>query len=656
MCGFAGLMAENVGALEVRVQSMLAPLFHRGPDDEGIWIDERMGLALGHRRLAILDLSAHGHQPMHSTSGRYVIVFNGEIYNFALLRKEIEAAGVNTEWRGHSDTEVLLAAFELWGVETTLARLVGMFAIVLWDKETHQLTLARDRLGEKPLYFGRIKGAFYFASELKAIRAQCAQDLQIDRDVLADYMRFGYIPAPRSIYKDIFKLHPGHLIQVSAAGVAGESRPFWSLVSDQTAELRSQLSQASDTEVLDLLDERLASAVGLQSFSDVPVGAFLSGGVDSSLVVSLMQAQSSSRVRTFTIGFEEEAFNEAPYAREVAQHLGTDHTEMYVKALDAAALIPMLPKIYDEPFADSSQIPTTLVSRLTREHVTVALTGDGGDELFAGYPRYPITANLWRKISKVPRPLRSAVASVLTHPSAADWDRLTGLLPARYQSSINGRRVNRLGQLIDSRSLGEMYIRLMSHWQPEENIVVGGKCTGFDSFPAQESDSIAAMRQWDVVQHLPDDLLVKVDRATMYSSLESRAPLLDHRIAEFAFALPERFLVREGVGKWALRRLLDRYVPSRLIDRPKTGFSIPLGEWLRGPLRDWAEDLLSPSRLVDDSYLDADKVGRMWHEHLSGKFDRSAHIWNVLMFQAWLRDIQSSECCGQTGENKEVFN
>ncbi|PVZ32934.1 asparagine synthase (glutamine-hydrolysing) [Pseudomonas sp. CC120222-01a] len=615
-----------------------------------------MGLALGHRRLAIVDLSVHGHQPMHSSSGRYVIIFNGEIYNFAALRKDIVSAGSCVDWRGHSDTEVLLAAFELWGIEGALQRAVGMFAIAVWDRQTQLLTLARDRIGEKPLYYGRVNNEFYFASELKAIRTQCAQQLEIDRNVLAEYMRFGYIPAPYSIYQNVFKLEPGHLIEVSAQGLTGESRAFWRLDDHVASEARAALEQSSDDEVLSQVHDRLATAVGLQSFSDVPVGAFLSGGVDSSLVVSLMQAQSSSRVRTFTIGFEEEAFNEAPYARDVAVHLGTDHTEMYVKALDAAALIPSLPKIYDEPFADSSQIPTTLVSKLTREHVTVALTGDGGDELFAGYPRYPITAALWNKVRKVPMPLRRIAASVLTMPSASAWDKVTGMLPDQYQSSVNGRRVNRLGHLMKSRSLGEMYIRLMSHWQPEENLVIGGRCTGFDDFPTLDNGGIAAMRRWDVNQYLPDDLLVKVDRATMHSSLESRAPLLDHRVAELAFCLPERFLVRENVGKWALRKVLDRYVPRHLIERPKAGFSIPLGEWLRGPLREWAEDLLEPSRLASEGYLDGNKVSKMWNEHLLGKFDRSVNIWNVLMFQAWLREIQPSRHTMAIGVSKEVIN
>ncbi|ENB9665925.1 asparagine synthase (glutamine-hydrolyzing) [Pseudomonas putida] len=656
MCGFAGLITPNTEKLVERVEHMLVPLFHRGPDDQGTWTDASTGLALGHRRLAIVDLSVHGHQPMHSTSGRYVVIFNGEIYNFSALRKDIEAVVGHVDWRGHSDTEVLLAAFELWGIEGALCRAVGMFAIAVWDKQTQILTLARDRIGEKPLYYGRINNEFYFASELKAIRTQCSQHLQIDRHVLAEYMRFGYIPAPHSIYQGVYKLQPGHLIEVSAKGVAGESRAFWQLDERAINEARVQFARASDDEVLDQVHDRLFAAVGLQSFSDVPVGAFLSGGVDSSLVVSLMQAQSSARVRTFTIGFEEEAFNEAPYARDVAEYLGTDHTEMYVKALDAAALIPLLPQIYDEPFADSSQIPTTLVSKLTREHVTVALTGDGGDELFSGYPRYPITAGLWNKVSKVPMPLRRAAASVLTMPSASDWDKITGMLPARYQRSINGRRVNRLGQLMKSRSLGEMYIRLMSHWQPEDNLVIGGNCAGFDSFPALDNGGIAAMRRWDVNQYLPDDLLVKVDRATMHSSLESRAPLLDHRVAELAFSLPERFLVRENVGKWALRRVLDRYVPKRLIERPKSGFSIPLGEWLRGPLRAWAEDLLDPSRLASEGYLDGDKVSRMWNEHLLGKFDRSVNIWNVLMFQAWLREIQPSQQAKTAGVGKELLS
>jgi len=637
MCGIAGVVTwRPEGGIGEQVARMIAPLLHRGPDDHGVWLDGECGVGLGHRRLSILDLSPQGHQPMASASGRYVIAYNGEIYNFAQIRDELLAAGKAPQWRGHSDTEILLAAFDAWGVEASLRKTVGMFAIALWDRVGRTLTLVRDRIGEKPLYYGIVRGQFVFGSELKAIQAAAGGELQVDRDVLAEFMRFGYIPSPKSIYTGIAKLASGHILTVRSIADIGVPHPYWSLDTPEQEQIRARLAGCGDDELIDLVHDQLKESIGLQMVSDVPLGAFLSGGVDSSTVVALMQSQSAKRILTYTIGFHEGMFDEAPYARAVAKHLGTEHTELYVTAKDAAEVIPQLPAIYDEPFADSSQIPTTLVSRLTRQHVTVSLSGDGGDELFAGYPRYQLTAALWKRVSGQPMCIRRAAASALQRLSAQSWDRLLGFLPESQRQRINGRRVHRLAQLIIARSIGEMYVRLMSQWQPEEGLVLGVTPRGIPSVNwPQNNHAVEAMRRWDVGQYLPDDLLVKVDRAAMSASLESRAPLLDHRLVELAFALPQRMLVREGTGKWALRRVLDRYVPRELIDRPKAGFSIPLGDWLRGSLRDWAETLLNAERLSSQGFLDAEKVSAMWQQHLSGSYDRSTYLWNVLMFQAW---------------------
>jgi asparagine synthase (glutamine-hydrolysing) len=622
---------------------MVIPLMHRGPDDQGLWCDNEVGIGLGQRRLSIMDLSPHGHQPMVSASGRYVVSYNGEIYNFSELRVELEEASKAPAWRGHSDTEVLLACVEAWGVEGALKRTVGMFAISLWDRETRALSLARDRLGEKPLYYGEVAGRLLFGSELKALQAVAGDALQIDRDALAEFMRFSYIPAPLTIYRGVRKLLPGHWLQLCCpADATNVPQPFWHLVAADAEPLRTQMAAADDQTLIDAVEQRLSEAIRLQMISDVPLGAFLSGGVDSSTVVALMQAQSRQRVRTYTIGFDQPGFNEAPFALEVARHLGTEHTELYVTARDAEELIPTLPLIYDEPFADSSQIPTTLVSHLTRKHVTVSLSGDGGDELFAGYPRYGLTAGLWQQVNRWPLGLRRCVAAGLRAPSAQAWDRVLSVLPASRHQRINGRRMHRLAQLLVTRSLGEMYLRLMSQWQPEESLVRG---TSSQDFTIQHWDesrpAIEAMRRWDVAQYLPDDLLVKVDRASMNASLEARAPLLDHRVVELAFALPQRVLVRDGTGKWVLRQVLFRHVPPALIERPKTGFAVPLGSWLRGPLRAWADELLQPKSLAADGLLDAGKVSQLWQDHLSARFDRSSYLWNVLMFQAWMRSTRT---------------
>lgn len=638
MCGIAGIVAwRSSPNLNAEVEKMVGQLVHRGPDDQGIWCDIEAGIGLGQRRLSIIDLSEHGHQPMHSASGRWVVAYNGEIYNFMQLRRELEEAKLAPAWRGHSDTEVLLACIEAWGVEATLRKLVGMFAISLWDKRERSLTLARDRMGEKPLYYGQVDGRILFGSELKAITA-VSGPLDIDRVALSEYLRFSYVPSPMSIWKGVQKLRPGHLLTIRSPDLSSAaSSPYWDLDAAPNQALQTELKDAPEREIEDRVAECLSESIRLQMVADVPLGAFLSGGVDSSLVVALMQKFSSRPVRSFTIGFDQPEWNEAPFAADVAKHLGTDHTELYVTAKDAEQLIPQLPHIYDEPFADSSQIPTVLVSRMTRQHVTVALSGDGGDELFAGYPRYGLTQNLWKKTSQIPYAVRELGSNILCGASPASWDKWTShIVPSSKRQMINGHRLHRLGQLMRTQSLSDMYLRLMSQWQPEDALVLGG---GFSNNAEQHWNAnlpaTEAMRRWDIAQYLPDDLMVKVDRAAMSASLETRAPMLDYRLIELAFALPERMLIDNGVGKKVLRNILYRHVPRQLIERPKAGFSVPLGDWLKGPLRGWAEEMLDPVALKADGLLDSVKVRTLWSEHLGGKYDRSSYLWSVLMFQAW---------------------
>jgi asparagine synthase (glutamine-hydrolysing) len=644
MCGIAGLLAlGNDNDLAPALQRMTDVLAHRGPDDEGRWFDAEQGIALGHRRLSIVDLSPQGHQPMVSVSGRWVLAFNGEIYNYRDLRAELESSGRAPAWRGHSDTEVLLAGIEAWGVEATLQRTVGMFAIAAWDRADRRLLLARDRIGEKPLYYGRSGSRWMFASELKAVRALCSGRLEIDREALATYTQGGYVPAPMSIYRGFAKLPAGHFVWLGQDGATTVPQPYWSLDTEAQRAATGARADIADANATDAVHERLKTAVGLQMVADVPLGAFLSGGIDSSLVVSLMQAQSAQPVRTFTIGFDDESYNEAPFAAAVARHLGTQHTELFVSADDAKAVIPRLAHIYDEPFADASQIPTTLVSRLTRQHVTVSLSGDGGDELFAGYPRYALSAALWHRIRRVPRPLRRALARVLMGVSPRRWDALLALWPGADADTVNGRRVHRFASTLNAGDLGELYGRLMAQWQPEEALVLGVAPQPLSGGPWKPGGSdTAQMRRRDLDLYLADDLMVKVDRAAMSTSLESRAPLLDHRVVELAFTLPDRVLMRGSQGKWVLRQVLDRYVPRALVERPKAGFGVPLGAWLRGPLRTWAADLLDPSTLRRQGLLDADKVSAAWRQHVDGRADRSTLLWTVLMFQAWQADAATA--------------
>ncbi|TMW71333.1 asparagine synthase (glutamine-hydrolyzing) [Thauera sp. UPWRP] len=656
MCGISGFALARAGAegevLRATVGAMAAAIRHRGPDDCGAWADARAGVALGHARLAIIDLSPAGHQPMVSPAGRYVIAFNGEIYNHLELRAALEAAGAAPAWRGHSDTETLLAGFEHWGVEETLQRAVGMFAIALWDAQARMLTLARDRFGEKPLYFGwagqGAERAFVFGSELKSLRAYAGFDASVCREALAQYLRFTYVPAPLSIYQGVYKLPPGCLLTIEGPPPAQAPqtpllpeanhgslslRRWWSLAGAVEDGARRPL--AAD-EALPALTARLQEAVRIQSLADVPLGAFLSGGVDSATIVALMQAQARRPVQTFTIGFEEAGFDESPHARAVAQHLGTDHHELFVSAADSREVIPRLPWMYDEPFADSSQVPTHLVCQSARRHVAVALSGDAGDELFGGYNRYFWGPRLWRRMAVLPYGLRQGAARTLQAVAPARWDALLGAAGVVRP----GEKLHKLGRALQgARTVDDLYANLVGEWPQGHGLVRGADGAATQAMPWPErglDDAAARMMYQDAMTYLPDDILCKVDRAAMAVSLETRVPFLDHRVAELAWRLPMEMKVRGGVGKWALRQVLYQHVPRELIERPKAGFAIPIGQWLRGPLRAWAETLLDERRLEVEGYYRAAPIRTIWREHLSGSRDWTPRLWTVLMFQAWL--------------------
>lgn len=613
----------------------------RGPDDSGAWVDAGRGVALGHRRLSILDLSPLGHQPMTSADGRFVIVFNGEIYNFQQLRAELETQGHS--WRGHSDTEIMLAAFRQWGIMEATKRFNGMFAFAVWDKEEQTLTLGRDRLGEKPLYYGWLGDTFVFASELKAVRALPGFNSGINRDAICALLRFNYIPDPWCIYEGMHKLPPASTITLRAPSDKPVPQTYWNL--RQVIEHGvDHPFMGSETEAIDSFERILKEAVGMRMVADVPLGAFLSGGVDSSLIVAMMQQQSARPVRTFTIGFDVAEYNEAQFAKEVAAHLKTDHTEMYVTGKDALDAIPLMPGLYDEPFSDYSQIPTYLVCKMARQHVTVALSGDAGDELFGGYERYFVGRNLWNKFAWMPPALKKLAAAAMTTLPPGALNSLGSLarpvLPGRLKHVPFGDKIHKLAEVVAAPGMETLYQTLMSHWKKPEDIVIGGRdrdtsITNKGGWP-RVSDFTHRMMHLDMETYLPGDILTKVDRAAMGVSLEGRIPLLDTNLIEFAWTVPFSMKVRNGQGKWLMRETLYRHVPKHLIDRPKRGFGVPLEHWLRGELRDWAEDLLSESRLKREGYFNPAPIRQKWQEHLSGTRNWHFYLWDVLMFQAWL--------------------
>jgi asparagine synthase (glutamine-hydrolysing) len=632
MCGIAGVLdldaSTPAGELAATAARMAATLEHRGPDDHDVWVDAEAGIAIGHRRLAIVDLSADGHQPMHSASGRYVIAYNGELYNAGPLHDELRTAH---HFRGHCDTEVLLAAIERWGLAGALERANGMFALALWDRRTRVLHLARDRLGEKPLYHARRGARLLFGSELKALLPIAGTD--IDRDSVAAYLRLGYVPAPRTIYAGVHKLSPGHTLAIRPDGTT-EVRAWWDPGTELCRAAADRLTGASDDELVDDAHQRLRQAVAMRMHADRPLGAFLSGGIDSSLVVALMQAEADRPVRTFTVGFAEASHDERSDAGAVARYLGTDHTEIGLAPAEALALVGRLPDIWDEPFGDPSQLPTALVAAATRQHVTVALSGDGGDEVFGGYNRYTLSRAAQRWTGRLPAPLRRGIGTTLLAAPPAAWDRATRPLRVRNP----GQKVQKLGTMLRT---DDPYLSLVSQWDDPGAVVVGGTEPPLDTPEcAAVTDPTERMMLADSLRTLPDQMLVKVDRATMAVGLEARVPLLDHQLVTWAWRLPLAARIRGGQGKWILRRVLDHHVPAALVDRPKMGFDPPVAAWLRGPLRPWAEALLAPERLAAEGYLWPGPVAVRWRRHQAGRRDESAALWTVLMFQSWLERWQ----------------
>jgi asparagine synthase (glutamine-hydrolysing) len=631
MCGLSGFLdpaCDRNG--ETHLRAMTATLSHRGPDDSGVWLDAETGIGLGHRRLAIVDITEAGHQPMRSPHGRFEIVWNGEIYNHLALRHVLESEGAAPAWRGHSDTETLLACFEEWGVLETVKQAVGMFAIALWDRETRSLMLIRDRMGEKPLYYGWSKGVFLFGSELKALRAHPAFDEAINREALADIVRRHAVGGTKSIYRAFSKVPPGSMVTVSNHAREPEISVYWSL-EEAAKQGKERRFAGHDTDAIEALETLLTDAIALQMVADVPVGAFLSGGVDSSLIVALMQRQATQPVKSFTIGFDEEAFNEAPFARDVAHHLGTDHTELMVSPKDALDIIPRLPQLYDEPLADISQVPTYLVAKLARSRVTVSLSGDAGDELFGGYNTYGMAERFFALKDRLPSALRGLIAE--GGGAAATFAKLAG-------KADLARRLRLGASVLKADDSGEMVDRLLGHWTGEKVPVIGfdGATRRADErFDTLHLDDLERMMLRDMAAYLPDDILVKVDRAAMGVSLETRVPLLDHRIVEFALTLPMAMRRRDGRGKFLLREVLYRHVPKALIERPKKGFGVPLAEWLKGPLREWTEAMLEPVAMRADGLFDPVPVQAAWREHLSGQCDRHQDLWPVIVATQWAR-------------------
>ena len=639
MCGISGIYYVRNKVKEIGIQeaidSMTDALEYRGPDSRGVWIDSEMGIGLGHRRLAIRDLSSAGHQPMVSSCGRFVIVYNGEVYSHEEIARELKNLG--TSFRGTSDTEVILEACGKWGVEYTVKRLIGMFAFALYDRESGEIYLVRDRLGIKPLYYGFIDGMLIFGSELKALRCTKGWAPKLNRNALSAFMRHNYIPAPHSIYEDIYKLEAGHILKINAKGELTNTK-YWDLEGIIQKTLAMAPNQ-SEVEILRDLDNLLKDVVKRRMVADVPLGALLSGGIDSSLVTALMAEQSEQKINTFSIGFAEKEFNEAPYAAEIAKHLGTNHSELYVESKHALELVEQIPYWYDEPFADSSQIPTMLVCELTKKHVTVVLSGDGGDELFAGYTRYGVGLDLWNKGNLAPAFFKKMCANLLLSQTTKNLDTFAKVLPKGLYRPQMGSKLHKFANAIVHSDPDRMYLRMLSHWDEPDQIVLGGKEPKgvlWDSTLKQKIPNFLDRMQYlDTMTYLPDDILTKVDRASMRVALEARVPLLDHRLVEFSWGMPQGMKLRRGVSKWALRQSLYKRVPQGLIDRPKMGFGVPLEQWLRGPLRDWAENLISEKRLIADGIFNVSLIRDRWAAHLRGE-NWSYPLWNVLMAQSWL--------------------
>lgn len=644
MCGITGILSRQK-ICHQSLNLMISKLNHRGPDDNGIWVNNDCGIGLGHARLSIIDTTSAGHQPMCSASGRYVIAFNGEIYNHLNLRLELENASKNIKWRGTSDTETLLCGFDIWGIPKTIEKINGMFAFSVWDNINKELSLVRDRFGEKPLYYGWQGKYFLFSSELKAIKQHPAFEGEINRNALTLLMRNGVIPAPYSIYQGIKKLLPGHILTISLNDSLTESCSYWNANSVITSNLSHPFKGTVESAVSEL-DKLLRNVVTSQMQSDVPLGAFLSGGIDSSVITAMMQDISKGPINTFTLGFQDTDYNEAEHAKAIAKYLGTNHTELYVTSEQTLEVIPKLASMYCEPFADASQIPTYLVSKLAREKVTVALTGDGGDEMFAGYNRHKYIPKIWNIISKYPVGIRKLVAKIILLTPVNSYNHylnpLQKILPNNIAQKNIGEKLHKIAGSITAKSQFDLYKMLVSQWGELESLVINGKepstvltnLVGYENY-----DSFAdQMMAIDTTTYLPDDILVKVDRAAMAASLETRAPMLDPRIFEYAWSLPFEYKINSGVSKWILRQVLYKYVPKELIERPKMGFSIPIGSWLRGPLREWAEALLAEERLSKEGYFHPQLVRNKWSEHLSGKRNWQYHLWNVLMFQSWLSE------------------
>lgn len=642
MCGICGFYSKSVRDNQDLILKMNSSIQHRGPDSSGFWIDDNFGIVLGHQRLSILDLSKAGDQPIRSNSGRFILIFNGEIYNHLEIRNKLLREKANTYWKGSSDTETLVEALEFWGLNMTLNKIEGMFAFALWDQKLKKLSLARDRIGEKPLYYGYqnegTNKVFLFGSELKALKAHPKFQGEINRDSIASLLHYNYIPSPYSIYKNIFKLKPGFYIELEASdlqrGLLPPSKDYWSLIDKKIFGINNQIN-LNKSKIKDDLKKNLQLAVKKQMISDVPVGAFLSGGIDSSTIVSLMQSQSNKKIKTFTIGFNESDYDEAKHSKKIANYLGTEHNELVISSKNALDLIPKIPITYDEPFSDSSQIPTFLLSQFASQNVKVALTGDGGDELFCGYNRHIASKTFSRFFTYTPKIIRKILSHSLLSISNQNIGNLFKF--SKYQN-IN-EKLQKISLGLGTEKITDLYKVFTTHWENPTQIVLKSKeqITLENEIKTQLShlDIQQEMMALDFLTYLPDDILVKVDRAAMASSLETRVPFLDHKLIEYVFKIPNSFIYRKGQGKFILREILNEYIPKNFFERPKKGFGVPIDSWLRGPLRDWGESLLEERKLNKEEFFNTKLIRKKWDEHISGKRNWQSHLWSVLMFQSW---------------------